>query len=82
MSSDEDTQAELRALREENEALRYASLKFGELSERLTARVRVLERRVEFYQRLWATHGKAVKRLPALHPVKSEKRAASTLRRR
>jgi hypothetical protein len=47
-----DDQAELRKLREENEALRYASLKFGELSERLSQRVRELERRVEFYQRL------------------------------
>ncbi len=54
MASEGDDQGELRKLREENEALRYASLKFGELSERLAQRVRELERRVEFYQRLCA----------------------------
>jgi predicted Zn-dependent protease len=54
MASEADDQAELRRLREENEALRYASVKFGELSERLAARVRELEQRVEFYRRLCA----------------------------
>lgn len=53
MTSAGDGQAELRALREDNEALRYSSLKFGELSERLSERVRELEQRLQVYQRLW-----------------------------
>jgi hypothetical protein len=35
--------AELRALREDNEALRRSSLSFGDLAERLALRVRELE---------------------------------------
>jgi hypothetical protein len=41
---DAHQEAELRRLREDNEALRFANLKFGELAERLGNRVRELER--------------------------------------
>jgi hypothetical protein len=41
---DAHQEAELLRLREDNEALRFANLKFGELAERLGQRVRDLER--------------------------------------
>lgn len=73
MSSNGDREAELRALREDNDALRYSSQSFGELAERLTARVRELERRLDLYQRLWAErlHAERVKVTAASARVRS-----------
>jgi hypothetical protein len=56
-------EAELSSLREDNEALRYSSLEFGQLADRLSERVRQLERQLEAYRRLCTEQVALVKRL-------------------